>query len=248
MVSRRWKRRILEFCLAGLAVHALFDPLAMVLYSGGTSIDEDAEGYSFFENFYSDLGMTQTYGGEANTLSLLLWASVNALNGIALVFFSVIMPSYFTATRLERFSSRVGSICGVLAGISSVGAVIPWDLYLIAHLVFTFGTSALFLLAFAFYSVAMLKNRRIFRPPSIVSPLHIGSRNTNVASSRMTPASTNEATIFIGAYHCRANSAGIRIPLNSQPNRRFIHDANQAVVIRIMYDLGLANNELAMSS
>jgi hypothetical protein len=160
MVSGRWKRRILVFCLAGLAVHALFDPLAMVLYPGGTSIDEDAEGYSFFENFYSDLGMAQTYGGEANTLSLLLWASVNALNGIALVFFSVIMPSYFTGTRLERFSSRVGSICGVLAGISSVGAVVPWDLYLIAHLVFTFGTSALFLLAFAFYSVAMLKNRR----------------------------------------------------------------------------------------
>ncbi len=89
MVSRRWKRRILVFCLACLAVHALFDPLAMVLYPGGTLIDEDAEGYLFFENFYSDLGMAQTYGGEPNTLSLLLFASVNALNGIALVFFSV---------------------------------------------------------------------------------------------------------------------------------------------------------------
>lgn len=160
MVSHRWKRRILVFCLASLAVHALFDPLAMVLYPGGTSFDEDAEGYSFFENFYSDLGMTQTYGGEPNTLSLLLWASVNALNGIALIFFSVIMPSYFTATRLERSLSRIGSICGVLAGVSSVGAVIPWDLYLSAHLVFTFSTSTLFLLAFVFYSVAMLKNRR----------------------------------------------------------------------------------------
>ncbi len=70
------------------------------------------------------------------------------------------MPSYFTATRLERLSSRVGSICGVLAGVSSVGAVIPWDLYLSAHLVFTFSTLALFLLAFVFYSIAMLKNRR----------------------------------------------------------------------------------------
>ena len=160
MVSRRWKRRTLVFCLACLALHALFDPLAMALYPGGTSIDENAEGYSFFENFYSDLGMAQTYGGEPNTLSLLLFASVNALNGIALVFFSVIMPSYFTATRLERFSSRVGSICGVLAGVSSVGAVIPWDLYLSAHLAFTFSTAALFLLAFVFYSVAMLKNRR----------------------------------------------------------------------------------------
>ena len=160
MVSRRWKRRTLVFCLACLAVHALFDPLAMVLYPGGTLIDEDAEGYSFFENFYSDLGMAQTYGGEPNTLSLLLFASVNVLNGIALVFFSVIMPSYFTATRLERFSSRVGSICGVLAGVSSVGSVVtPWDLCLSAHLVFTFATSALFLLAFVFYSVAMLKNR-----------------------------------------------------------------------------------------
>jgi hypothetical protein len=160
MVSRRWKRRILVFCLACVALYALFDPLAMVFYPGGTLIDEDAEGYSFFENFYSDLGMVQTYGGEPNTLSLLLWASVHVLNGIALVFFSLIMPSYFTATRLERFSSRVGSVCGVLAGVSAVGAVIPWDLYLSAHLVFTFSTAASFLLAFVFYSVAMLKNRR----------------------------------------------------------------------------------------
>jgi hypothetical protein len=81
--------------------------------------------------------------------------------GIAFIFFFVIMSSYFTATRLETVSSRVGSIGGVLAGVSCIGiAATPWDLYLGAHLVFAYSLSASFLLSVVFYFVAMLANRR----------------------------------------------------------------------------------------
>ena len=161
MASHRRKRQILILCVASFAAYAFFNLLAMFLYPGGTSSDKEAKGYLFFENFFSDLGMVQTYGGQPNTLSLLLFASALVLMGTTFVFFFIIMPSYFTATRLERVSSRVGSIGGVLAGVSCIGiAATPWDLYLSAHLIFVYSLSASFLLSVVFYFVAILANRR----------------------------------------------------------------------------------------
>jgi hypothetical membrane protein len=133
----------------------------MLLYPGGTDADWDVEGYSFFENFFSDLGMARTYAGQANTPSLLLFASALVLMGTALICFFVVMPGYFDGTRLERISSRVGSVGGVLAGVSCIGiAATPWDLALNAHLIFVFSLSASFLLAVVSYSVAILANKR----------------------------------------------------------------------------------------
>ena len=161
MFSRRRKGQILILCVVSFIVYALFNLLAMFLYPGGTSLDKGARGYSFFENFFSDLGMVRTYDGEPKTLSLWLFASALVVIGIAFILFFVIMPGYFSATRRERVSSRLGSISGVLAGVSCLGiAATPWDLYLDAHLIFAFGLSASFLLAVVFYSVAIFANRR----------------------------------------------------------------------------------------
>lgn len=159
MASSRWKRRTLRFCLASSAVYAVFNLMAMLLYPGGTVIDQDARGYSFLENFFSDLGMAHTYAGEAKVLSLVLFASALVLVGIAFVLFFAMMSSTFTETRLERVTSRLGSIGGVLAGVSCIGiAATPWDVYSGAHIVFSYGLSASFLLAVVCYLIAMLKS------------------------------------------------------------------------------------------
>jgi MFS family permease len=161
MVSDRRKRAILKACLVSFIIYAVFNLLAMLLYPGGTSFDKDAKGYLFCENFFSDLGMVRTYGGQPKTSSMLLFASALVLMGIAFIFFFVLMPSYFTATRPESVASRVGSIAGVLAGVSCIGiAATPWDLYFNAHLIFAYGLSASFLLSVVLYMVAMLANRR----------------------------------------------------------------------------------------
>jgi MFS family permease len=161
LVSHRRKRTILKTSVVSFIVYAVLNLLAMLLYPGGTSLHKDVKGYLFFENFFSDLGMVRTYGGQPNTFSMLLFASALVLMGIAFIFFFVLMPSYFTATRPERVASRVGSIAGVLAGVSCIGiAATPWDLYLDAHLIFAYGLSASFLLSVVFYPVAMLANRR----------------------------------------------------------------------------------------
>jgi hypothetical protein len=148
-------------CAASFAVYAFFNLLAMLLYPGGTSSDKDVKGYLFFENFFSDLGMVRTYNGQPKAFSLFLFASALVLMGIAFIFFFVLMPSYFATTRPERTSSRIGSIAGVLAGVSCIGiAATPWDLFPSAHLVFAYSLSASFLLSVVFYLVAVLANRR----------------------------------------------------------------------------------------
>jgi hypothetical protein len=140
-------------------VYIVFNPLAMLLYPGGTLIDQDARGYSFLENFFSDLGMAHTYAGKAKVVSLVLFASALALIGIAFVLFFAMMPSTFTETRLERVSSRLGSVGGVLAGVSCMGiAATPWDLYLGAHMIFSYCLSVSFLLAVVCYLLAILKS------------------------------------------------------------------------------------------
>jgi hypothetical protein len=141
-------------------VYAVFNPLAMLLYPGGTLIDHDAEGYSFLGNFFSDLGMAHTYAGEAKVLSLILFASALALIGVAFLSFFAMMPSFFTRTRLERVASRLGATAGVLAGISCIGiAATPWDLRLDVHMVFSYSLSVSLLLAVVCYLVAMLKKK-----------------------------------------------------------------------------------------
>lgn len=68
-VSHRRKRQILMLCVASFFAYVLLNLLAMLLYPGGTDAARDVVGYSFFENFSSDLGTVRTYGGQAKTSS-----------------------------------------------------------------------------------------------------------------------------------------------------------------------------------
>jgi hypothetical protein len=159
-VSSKWKERILRGCIVGFVIYALFNILAMVLYPGGTSIDSDRVGYSFFENFFSDLGMAKTYSGEPNSLSQLLFASALVLVGIVLIIFFLLMVGYFNESKLEKNSSRIGSTAGILAGMACIGiATAPWDLYLNIHLIFVFVLSFVLLVVFISYSIAILSKK-----------------------------------------------------------------------------------------
>jgi magnesium-transporting ATPase (P-type) len=159
-VSSKQKDRILLGCIAGYVIYALLNILAMVFYPGGTSIDRDRIAYSFFENFFSDLGMARTYSGEPNTLSRLLFTSALILVGIVLIAFFLLLVSYFNETKLEMNSSRIGSAAGILAGIACIGiATTPWDLYLNIHMIFVFALSFALLVVLISYSIAILSNK-----------------------------------------------------------------------------------------
>ena len=159
-ISSKQKERILLGCIVGFVFYALFNLLAMVFFPGGTSMDKDRIGYSFFENFFSDLGMSRTYSGELNALSQLLFASALVLVGILLIIFFLMFATYFNESKLVKNSSRIGSTAGILAGMACIGiAATPWDRYLNLHLIFVFVLSFALLIVLISYSIAILKNK-----------------------------------------------------------------------------------------
>jgi hypothetical protein len=158
-LSREVKRKLLILCLIGFALYGILNVLAMIVYPGGTSSDAEKRGYSFLENFFSDLGMVRTYAGEPNTLSSSLFASALVLVGLVLILFFLLLSTYFPKPSLGKNLSRAGTIAGVLSGISCIGiALTPWDRFLAVHMVFAYCLSLSFLAVALLYSVAILRN------------------------------------------------------------------------------------------
>jgi hypothetical protein len=86
--------------------------IAMFFYGGGTPWDPSAEGYTFWQNFLSDLGRTVAYNGVENTVSSPLFNFCLGMYGVTLVLF------YSASFRL--FSTLLGyliTIAGIISGI-----------------------------------------------------------------------------------------------------------------------------------
>jgi hypothetical membrane protein len=131
----------------------------MLLYPGGTSNDPARTEYSFLDNFFSDLGMIQTYAGEPNTWSSLLFATSLILVGVVLVLFSVLLSTYFVASPSGRKAGKLGTMAGLASGLSCIGiALTPWDRFLVAHMVFAYSLSLSFLGVALSYTVAVFRN------------------------------------------------------------------------------------------
>ena len=118
--SPKLKDRILLMCMVGFAIYALFNVLAMFFYPGGTSINKESI-HSFFDNLFSDFGMVQTYNRESKPLSMFLFAFALLLIGVVLIIFFVLLSGYFNGSKMERYSSRIGSATGIIAGITCIG-------------------------------------------------------------------------------------------------------------------------------
>ena len=146
----------------------------MFLYPGGTSVNTNKTGYSFFDNFFSDLGMTMTYGGESNQGSQWFFVSALILIGILLILFSVVYTGFFLESRLEKYFSRAGSVAGITAGLSCVGiALTPWDIHFKAHMIFSFTFSISFIFMTILYAIAIHFNRTYHNRYAIVFLIYL---------------------------------------------------------------------------
>ena len=126
--------------------------LAMLIYPGGSVDDHASTGYSFTHSFLSNLGMLYSLSGEPNYVSATLFFISLAAAGICLVIFFVIFPRLFQSTPIQKTLCLVGSIFGVLAGLSFVGiAFTPADIARPAHVQFVIWAFRLFPLAVLCY-------------------------------------------------------------------------------------------------
>ena len=145
--------------------------LSMLLYPGGTKADPHTQGYSFFTNFLSDLGHTMTSTGQSNIASMVLFIIALILGAIATGLFSLAFTQLFTLSPLTIWFSRLGALCGLIAGICILGvAVVPEDLSSRLHNFFIYAALVVFVAAYLFYFLAVVRTKGL---PKRVSWVYI---------------------------------------------------------------------------
>ena len=135
--------------------------VAMFFYPGGTNADPTTVGYSFFENFFSTLGLIEANNGEPNTISAILFFIALSVAGLGLIVYFVATLQFFWESKLQRVLALFGSAFGVWAGISFMGvAFTPADVFGDMHGQFVLWAFEAFFVAVLFYIVVILLNRR----------------------------------------------------------------------------------------
>ena len=134
---------------------------AMVVYAGGSRFNTNTNGYSFFHNFFSELGFTMTRSGNSNLLSAgLFWVALTVA-GLGLIVFFLVSLQFFWENPWQRGLSLFGTAAGLLSGIGYIGiAFTPANLFPAPHLQFVLLAFRAFLPAVLFYLVVILLNHR----------------------------------------------------------------------------------------
>ena len=140
--------------LYACAQFAVLTVVAMLVYPGGNAQDPTAKGYSFFENFFSDLGQTWVlYGGlrTPNRVSWPLFVVAMVTVGLALAWSSWPIGRELSGGR--GVGALVIGLSGLVAGAGFIGVALnPWNLRLSIHMTFVkiaFGGLLVFMVAAA---------------------------------------------------------------------------------------------------
>lgn len=153
-------KRPFQIVMWGCGLFVISTFIAMLIYPGGTRFDPKAPGYTFFQNFFSELGFTVTRGGFPNPVAAPLFFIALTLAGFVLVLFFVVSPQFFWQKGLIKVLSLCGSFFGVISGLAYVGiAFTPANLLPGPHADFVLLAFRAFLLAVVFYILAIFFNR-----------------------------------------------------------------------------------------
>ncbi len=113
MNSNKWKYWAFLLNMIGCAQFVLFTFLGMLFYAGGTYLDPTITGYSFFHNFFSDIGRTVAHSGEPNTVAFVFFSLAFFLIGVMLVPSFLAFPSFFKEKKLKFWLTVAGSVIGL---------------------------------------------------------------------------------------------------------------------------------------
>jgi len=136
--------------------------LGMSSYPGGTMHDETTIGYSFTQNFFSDMGIYEARNGEPNYLSMIIFAFSLALVGITFAIYYIGMPQVFGKDRLNYGLSIIGTIFAFGGSICLVGTgLTPSDLALDPHIFFSNNIFHCFLITALMYTIVIFRSEMI---------------------------------------------------------------------------------------
>ena len=140
----KWQEYAYILIIFASIIYIILITLAMIL----------SPEHSFFSNLISDLGRTETYSGESNMISRVLFLTAMSIFGIFVAFLFLALPYHFKENALQKRLSRIGSVCGVISGIAFIGlGSTPSDLFHIPHIFFQVICISLVLLGTALYII-----------------------------------------------------------------------------------------------
>ncbi len=152
-----WQERALTGTMLALIGFIVLTTAAMFLYTGGSEFVSTSTSYAFTQNFFSDLGKTVWYHGEANLLVMILFMSALFLMGIGLIAFAAAAPYLFRETAVTHKLACIGSFFTIVSGLGYIGvAVTPSNLYLPAHQLSVLIAFGGFTVMTFFYAAAIL--------------------------------------------------------------------------------------------
>ena len=95
MSERNWREWAFLLGMFGMVQLVILTSIAMFFYAGGTRLNPSAPGYSFWANWFSDLGRTKGYSGKDNTVSMIIFIIATSVRGISLIITAIALPYFF---------------------------------------------------------------------------------------------------------------------------------------------------------
>lgn len=124
------KEVFLLTAFSGCLLFLILTVIAMVVYPGGTSANPTATSYNFLENYFSDLGRAQTFLGESNIVSRVLFTIALTIVAISLALYFISLPTFFKENKVAKWLIIIGTINGVLAAIAyALIGFLPYDIF-----------------------------------------------------------------------------------------------------------------------
>lgn len=153
-----WREnRVFDGVMLGSGIFFILTLIAMYLYPGGTMVDASTQGYSFFQNFFSELGFLNAHG-HPNLPSAILFFTSLTLAALGMGAFFLAFPRFFQSDRLSRNLAALGSLTGILSAICFIAiACVPGDVNLPLHKQFVVWAFRLFLAAVFCYTILLFR-------------------------------------------------------------------------------------------
>ena len=156
MNTRLLQRSAILFALFSALLFFVLSSWAMAEYPGGTIHDRATEGYSFWYNYFSDLGRTRSWSGAPNGLSSRLFEAGLITVGVSLGAYFLVLPTIFRKAE-ARFLAVIASIMGLFAAASYIGiALNPLNVDHRMHTLFVRAGFIAFLIMSLFYTLSIL--------------------------------------------------------------------------------------------
>jgi len=109
--------------------------LGMFTFPGGTILDHHTKGYSFFNNFFSELGRWRTHLGGTKWVSFFSLTFALLFHAAAMFVFNLHFLKHTNSIQLNKNAYYVALVCGSLFPFFLAGiALTPCDLYLPTHM------------------------------------------------------------------------------------------------------------------